>query len=90
MGFANPLPGKEKELGDRMRTFAEFMRQQPGLIQTHVLTEKEGNTLLGISMWESVESFNQAMKNLELRRPTSGSAEVLRPNPPVVRQFFEI
>jgi heme-degrading monooxygenase HmoA len=90
MGFVNPLPGKEKELGDRMRAFGEFLRQQPGLIQTHVLAEKDGGTLLGISMWENEESFNQAMKNLELRHPTSGSAEGLRPNPPVVRQFFEI
>ena len=61
MAFANPLPGKEEDMKQVMWDFAETLRGSPGLLQVHVMQEKDGNSLLGISMWESEEAFNMGM-----------------------------
>jgi heme-degrading monooxygenase HmoA len=73
-----------------MHAFAKAFKLQPGLIDIHVLTEKGTDTLVGISMWEDEDSINRAMKRVESQPANSTPVETLRPNPPVVRQFFEI
>ena len=90
IAFVTPQPENEKELAERMHAFAEALRTQPGLQRIHVLKEKEGNTLLGISMWDNEELFDQAMKNVATRPANSAKNGSLRPNPPVVRQFYEV
>ena len=89
MASVKPLPGREKELADRMRSFAETIKNQPGIIGVHVLSEKGTDVLVGISMWTDEESFDNAMSavNVSDHSPPSDS---LRSDPPLVRQFVEI
>jgi heme-degrading monooxygenase HmoA len=86
----DPSPCKEKELLNDMHSFADSLRKHPGLQRIQVLKEKDGKTLVGISMWDDEASFNEAMKKIASQPANSGKAETLRPNPPVVRQFYEI
>jgi len=90
MAFASPIPGKEKEMMDVMHDFAKTLQGSPGLLRVHVMREKDGNTLLGISMWETEEDFSRAMAKANAA-PSSGSkAETIRQSPPVVRKFVEV
>jgi len=89
MASVRPLPGREKELADRMRSFAEVIKNQPGIIGVHVLSEKGTNALVGISMWTDEESFNSAMSAVSVS-DRSPPADSLRSDPPLVRQFTEI
>jgi heme-degrading monooxygenase HmoA len=90
--FVDPSPGRENDLVNIMQAFGGSLRKQPGLQRAHLLKEKDGKTLLGISMWDDETSFNEAMKNIEAQQAKNPppSAEGLSPNPPVMRQFYEI
>ena len=90
VAFVDPSPGKENDLVNNMHAFADSLRDQPGILRIHVLKEKEGKTLVGISMWEDENAFNEAMKKIASQPANSGKVEALRPNPPVIRQFYEI
>ena len=89
MATVRPLPGKEGELADRMRAFAEAIKNQPGIIRVHVLSEKGVNALVGISMWTDEESFNNAMSTVTVPAHST-QQDYLRSDPPLVRQFIEI
>jgi len=89
MATVKPISGKEKELSDGMRAFAEAIKNQPGIIRVHVLSEIGTNALVGISMWIDEESFNNAMS--AVRVPAHApAADSLRSDVPLVRQFVEI
>jgi heme-degrading monooxygenase HmoA len=90
VAFVDPFLDRENELVNNMHAFAESLRGEPGLQRIHLLKEKDGKTLVGISMWDDEASFNEAMKKIATQRANAGKAEALRPNPPVVRQFYEI
>ena len=92
VAFVEPSPGKEDDLVSVMHAFAVILKKQPGLQRAHLLKEKDGTTLVGISMWDDENSFNEAMKNIEAEQANNPppSREGLRPNPPVIRQFYEI
>jgi heme-degrading monooxygenase HmoA len=89
MATVKPLPGREKELADRMRFLSDSIENQPGIIKVYVLSEIGTNALVGISMWTDEESFNNAMSavNTPSHEPTADS---LRSEPPLIRQFVEI
>jgi len=90
MAFATALPGKEEEMKEVMLNFAKALQDSPGLLRVHVMKEKDGNTLLGISLWESEEAFNEGMARTN-SAPSSGSkVEAIRQSPPIVRKFVEI
>jgi heme-degrading monooxygenase HmoA len=88
MATVKPRPGREKELVDRMRAFADSIKNQPGMIRVHVLSEVGSNQIVGISMWTDEESFNTAMSKSSKTDPSP--ADSLRSDPPLVRQFVEI
>jgi heme-degrading monooxygenase HmoA len=90
MAFASPLPGKEGEMKQVMLDFAKTLRGSPGLLQVHVMQEKDGNTLLGISMWKSEEAFNRGMARANTAPQSEVKAEMIRKSPTVIRQFVEI
>jgi heme-degrading monooxygenase HmoA len=90
MAFANPLPGKEEEMKQVMLDFAKTLRGSPGLLQVHVMQEKDGTTFLGISMWESEEAFSMGMARASTAPRSGAKAEMIRQSPTVVRQFVEI
>ena len=90
MAFASPLPGKEEDMRQVMLSFAKTLQGSPGLIGVHVMKEKNGDTLLGISLWESEEAFNDGMAKANAAPESCPKAEAIRQSPPIVRQFVEI
>ena len=57
-----------------MRDFGELelMRQQPGLVFVDTFKDPDRGTLLGLSIWESRESFRAAMAALQDAFPPEG------------------
>jgi len=90
MAFATPLPGNEEEMKEIMLNFAKTLQGSPGLLRVHVMKEKEGNALLGISMWESEEDFNAGMARANSVPSSGAKSEAIRQNPTVVRKFVEV
>jgi heme-degrading monooxygenase HmoA len=84
VAFVDPSPGREKDLVSVMLAFADSLKKQPGLQRAHLLKEKDGKTLVGISMWDDENSFNEAMRTIEAQQAKNPppSAEGLSPNPP--------
>ena len=89
MAFVNPYQGKERELAENMLSFAKALRDQPGLIRTFVLSESDGKTLVGVSMWSDEAAFQHGMANAK-PTPPKYPTETLRKDPPIVRQFKEV
>jgi heme-degrading monooxygenase HmoA len=89
MAFASPRPGKEEVLAESMRSFAKALEVMPGLLQTFVLSEEGGKTLVGISMWQDKDAFEKAMESVRPPPPPE-PVEQMRMVPPVVRQFETI
>jgi len=90
MAFASPVPGKEEEMKQVMLDFAKTLRGSPGLLQVHVMQEKGGNTLRGISMWESEKAFDRGMDRANSAPSSATKLEAIRRSPPVIRQFVEV
>jgi len=88
--FVIPTTGKENEIADVMNNFAKALQGSEGLIRVHVLKEKGGNALVGISMWENEENFNRAMARLAPSPASRSKDEAIHETPTVVRQFIEI
>ena len=57
MAFVNPIPGKEDEMVSRMRSFRSVLQTQSGLVRTLVLKERDGKTLVGVSMWTDEAAY---------------------------------
>jgi len=89
MGFVSPRPGKKKALAETMRSFARALEGMPGLIETFVLEEEEGSSLVGVSIWRNRASFESAMKNVRPPRPAE-PPEQMRLAPPTIRQFESV
>jgi len=89
MAFVNPISAKEDEMVSRMRSFRSVLQTQSGLVKTFVLKERDGTTLVGVSMWTDEAAYKKAMASMQA--PASITPpERLRENPPTMREFFEI
>jgi len=86
MATAEPQPGKEHELKERMKSFAKAFAAQPRLVNVFVLREEGTKNLVGISIWRDKESFEAGMAKLS----TSPSKSSISLVPPIVRQFQEV
>jgi heme-degrading monooxygenase HmoA len=86
MATAEPQPGKEHELRERMKSFAKALGAQPGLVNVFVLREEGTKNLVGISIWRDKESFEAGMAKLS-NSPSKSSVSLV---PPIVRQFQEV
>lgn len=86
MATAEPLPGKERELVDRMKSFAEFLRSQPGLVNVFVLREEGSGAMVGLSIWGDKQAFERGMESAR-RQPSKAS---LSREPPRLRWFTEL
>jgi heme-degrading monooxygenase HmoA len=89
MAFASPRPGKGGVMAESMRNFARALEGMPGLLQTFVLSEEGGKTLVGVSMWQNRAAFEKAMEGVRPPAPPE-PVELMRIAPPVVRQFETI
>ena len=89
MAFVTPVPGKEDEMVNRMRAFRSVLQIQPGLVKTLVLKERDGKTLVGISMWTDEAAYKKAMASMQAPAPIT-PPDRLRESPPMMREFFEI
>jgi heme-degrading monooxygenase HmoA len=90
MAFVTPPSGKEEEIKQIMLDFAKTIQGSPGILRVHVMKEKDGNALLGISMWDSEEDFNNGMNNANSAPSSAPKSGATRRNPPVGRQFVEV
>jgi heme-degrading monooxygenase HmoA len=63
IAFVSPKLGTEGDMIERMKQFSRSFENASGLLHVHVLVEKGGTNLLGISMWKDEESFSRAMEN---------------------------
>jgi quinol monooxygenase YgiN len=86
MATAEPQPGKEHELEERMKSFAKALGAQPGLVNVFLLREGGTKNLVGISIWRDKESFEAEMSRLS-NSPSKSSVSLF---PPIVRQFQEV
>ena len=89
MAFVNPSPGNEEEMASRMRSFRNILQTRTGLVKTFVLKERDGKTLVGVSMWADESAYKSAMESLQAPAQPM-SPDRLRENPPQMREFFEI
>jgi len=64
MSFVSPRPGKEKALAEIIRSFANALEGMPGLLETFVLSEEGGKSLVGVSMWRDRMAFDAAMERV--------------------------
>jgi hypothetical protein len=62
MAFVNPLPGKEDEMVNRMRSFPSVLQIQSGLVRTLALKERDAKILVGISMRTDEAAYKKAME----------------------------
>jgi heme-degrading monooxygenase HmoA len=89
MAFVNPNPGKEEEMANRMRSFRNALQTKTGLVKTFVLMERDGKTLVGVSMWTDEAAYQGAMATMQ-GSAQSPPPDRLRESPPTMREFFEI
>jgi heme-degrading monooxygenase HmoA len=81
MAFVNPIPGKEDDMASRMRSFRNVLQTRPGLVETFVLKERDGKTLVGVSMWTDEAAYRTAMASMQ-SPAQSTPPERLRESPP--------
>ncbi len=89
MAFVNPNPGKGGEMASRMRSFRNALQTQSGLVKTFVLQERDGKTLVGVSMWTDEAAYKSAMASMQAPAQST-PPDRLRESPPTMREFFEI
>lgn len=89
MAFVTPNPGMEAEIISRMQSFRTALQSQSGLVKTFMLKERDGKTLVGISMWTDEAAYDNAMAKIQTPIDST-PPERLRLNPPLMREFFEI
>ena len=74
MAFLDPNREKEGEMANRMRSFRNVLQTKSGLVKTFVLKEKDGKTLVGVSMWTDEArtrmQWRAFIHQLNLRRRT--------------------
>ncbi len=89
MAFVNSILGKEDDMASRMRSFRNVLQTQPGLVKTFVLKERDGKTIVGVSMWTDEAAYKTAMARMQAPAQST-PPERLRESPPTMREFFEI
>ncbi len=89
MAFVNPIPGKEDEMVNRMRSFRNVLQTRSGSVKTFVLKERDGKTLVGVSTWTDEAAYKSAMESMQALAPST-PPDRLRESPPTMREFFEI
>ena len=65
MAFVNPILGKEDEMVNRIRSFRKVLQTRSGLVRTLVLKERDGKTLVGVSMWTDEVAYKSAMASMQ-------------------------
>ena len=65
MAFVNPILGKEDEMVNRIRFFRNVLQTRSGLVRTLVLKERDGKTLVGVSMWTDEVAYKSAMASMQ-------------------------
>jgi hypothetical protein len=60
LAIHRPRPGKAEELIGSMHRLDEALKGQPGLREVHTLREEHGTVLVGLSIWDSRESWLEA------------------------------
>ena len=65
MAFVNPILGKEDEMVNRIRSFRNVLQTRSGLVRTLVLKERDGKTLVGVSMWTDEVAYKSAMASMQ-------------------------
>jgi len=89
MAFVNPIPGKEDDMASRMRSFRNVLQTRSGLVKSFVLRERDGKTLVGVSMWTDEAAYKSAMASMQAPGQST-PPDRLRESPPTKREFFEI
>ena len=89
MAFVNPIPGTEDDMASRMRSFRNVLQTRPGLVKTLVLKERDGKTLVGVSMWTDESMYKTAMASMQAPAQSTPPGG-LRESPPTMREFVEI
>jgi heme-degrading monooxygenase HmoA len=89
LAFVNPIPGQEDEMVNRMRSFRNVLQTRSGLLKSFVLRERDGKTLVGVSMWMDEAAYKTAMASMQAPAQST-SPDRLRESPPTMREFFEI
>ena len=89
MAFVNPIPGKEDDMASRMRSFRNVLQTRSGLVKSFVLRERDGKTLVGVSMWTDEAAYKSAMASMQAPGQST-PPDRLRESPPTTREFFEI
>jgi len=89
MAFVNPIPEKEDDMVNRMRSFHNVLQTRSGSVMTFVLKERDGKTLVGVSMWTDEAEYKSAMASIQAPAQST-PLERLRESPPTMREFFEI
>ncbi len=89
MAFVNSISGKEDEMANRMRSFRNVLQTKPGKVKTFVLTERDGKTLVGVSMWTDEAAYKSALASIQAPIQST-PPDRLRENPPTMHEFFEI
>jgi hypothetical protein len=89
MAFVNPITGKEDEMVNRMCPFRNVLQTRSGLVKTLVLKERDGKTLVGVSMWTDEAAYKSAMESMQALAQST-PPDRLRESPPTMREFFEI
>jgi hypothetical protein len=85
----NPVPRKEDEMVNRMRSFRNVLQTPLGLVKSFVLRERDGKTLVWVSMWTDEAAYKSAMASMQAPA-RSTPPDRLRESPPTMREFFEI
>lgn len=76
LGIHHPKGSKEEAiLLKSMRSFGEAQRKHAGLILTTAVKDKESGMLIGLSVWESKESFDRAWEELSISQPKRRAEE---------------
>ena len=88
--FVTPNPGKEEEILEIMHNFAKTLQGSQGLLRVHVLKEKDGKVLVGISMWESEGAFDLAMAAISSTPSSASKTRAMQETPTVVRKLVEV
>jgi heme-degrading monooxygenase HmoA len=62
MAMSTPRHGKEEALAAAAAEHAEALRRQPGCVSAYVMKERGSGMQISLSIFDSEESFNQAME----------------------------
>ncbi len=68
--FHYPHPEKAELLIQRMHTFGELIKNQPGVIFVDTFRDPENGTLLALAIWESREAFERSWPVLAKDAPS--------------------